>query len=158
MARRVSGGGRNVNDVALALDVCNRQLEHLARRVQNDCTEFPNDQVNHWKETVLSLAKGSAVAGYDAETAKEVIAGEQGKPREANAQEEKNPAANISKRMMKRVSDIAQEYSADSAPIVKKVALVLKIGLDEEDGEEVQLLGEELRMFIKCLYTYWRIS
>lgn len=152
MARRVSGGGGNIDEASLGLSVCNSQLETLARRVQNDCRDFPAEKLAEWKQSILSHAKASAVVGYKADIAKNVIQEEsrkQGDP----ASSEIETVDTLTQNMLKRIAEKSGTYDGVESATVKRIAGIIKIKLGDED-EEIELMNEEYQeSSFKCSFT-----
>jgi hypothetical protein len=154
MARRGSGGGANNDEISLTLAVCNSQLEQLAKRVHNDCKDFPKDRVMSWKHEILALSQQADVAKNTANYTRVVLIEERSKAAPNNV-EEPDSAPNALTRLKQTIIDMTSDYDGSNADTVRKLSGIMKLGADEE---EVELMDQELHdQNFNCPYTTIRI-
>ena len=152
MARRGSGVGANNDEVSLTLAVCNSQLEQLAKRVHNDCKDFPKDRVLSWKHEILALSQQADVAKNIANATRVVLIEERAQAVPNNAEE---PDSNALNRLKQTIIDMTSDYDGSDADTVRKLSGIMKLGADEE---EVELMDQELHdQNFNCPYTTIRI-
>lgn len=152
MARRCSNGAGSIDEISQSLTVCNSQLEQLAKVVQNDCKDFPAEKLVEWKQKILFLVKKTAVVNNISIAAKNVRVEERQRPRPENTENSESIDV-VTRKMMKIVAERTTNFDGSNTPLLKKVAGVLKIGIDEEE-EDIVLMDEEYQeSSFRCPFT-----
>jgi hypothetical protein len=141
-------------------------LESLAKLIGKQAQDFPQEDIENWKEKIRNLSRSSAVLANEATITKDVIDSEMGRLREkrknrsdADDVSETTAAAAIEeiKRLVKARSS---SFKPDSAPFMKKISDILKkVGKNDDDDDEDIVVDDELQENnFKCPVTTMRIE